>query len=79
MLELAGIPNRDTRDIVLYRFRHFMINQRIMSRLSFSEIAEMFGTSMAQIKRTYYHLNDAIRLTNASGTIAGELMMIEKL
>ena len=56
-----------------------MINQRIMSRLSFSEIAEMFGTSMAQIKRTYYHLNDAIRLTNASGTIAGELMMIEKL
>ena len=67
------------RDIVLYRFRHFMITQRIMSRLSCSEIAEMFGTSMAQIKRTYYHLNDATRLTNASGTIAGELMMIKKL
>jgi len=56
-----------------------MITQRIMSRLSCSEIAEMFGTSMAQIKRTYYHLNDATRLTNASGTIAGELMMIKKL
>ena len=67
------------RDIVLYRFRRFMITQRIMSRLSCSEIDEMFWKSMAQIKRTYYHLNDATRLTNASGTIAGELMMIKKL
>ena len=25
----------------------------------------MCGTSIAQIEKTYYHLNDAIRLTNA--------------
>ena len=25
----------------------------------------MCGTSITQIKRTYYHLNDTIRLTNA--------------
>jgi len=45
--------------------RHFMITQRIMSGLSFKQIADMCGTSVAQIERTYYHLNDEIRLTNA--------------
>ena len=33
--------------------------------LSFKQIADMCGTSVAQIERTYYHLNDEIRLTNA--------------
>jgi DNA-directed RNA polymerase specialized sigma24 family protein len=42
-----------------------MITQRIMSGLNFRQIADMCGTSVAQIERTYYHLNDEIRLTNA--------------
>ena len=29
------------------------------------QIADMYGTSVAQIEKTYYHLNDEIRLTNA--------------
>lgn len=65
MLELADIPDRETRDLVPYSLRHFMITQRIMSGLTFRQVADMCGTSVAQIERTYYHLNDEIRLTNA--------------
>ena len=35
-----------------------------MSGLDFRAIADMCGTSIMQIERTYYHLNDTIRLTN---------------
>lgn len=65
MIELANIADRETRDLVPYSLRHFMITQRIMSGLSFRQIGDMCGTSVAQIEKTYYHLNDAIRLTNA--------------
>jgi len=65
MIELADIADRETRDLVPYSLRHFMITQRIMSGLTFRQIADMCGTSVAQIEKTYYHLNDEIRLTNA--------------
>ena len=65
MLEPAGIGDFATRDIVPYSFRHFMITQRIMSGVNFPAIADMCGTSITQIERTYYHLNEAILLTNA--------------
>jgi site-specific recombinase XerD len=65
MIALADIADRETRDIVPYSLRHFMITQRIMSGLTFRQIADMCGTSVAQIEKTYYHLNDEIRLTNA--------------
>ena len=64
MVEQAGIPDLNERDIVPYSLRHFMITQRIMSGLSYRQVADMCGTSVAQIDRTYYHLNDEIRLTN---------------
>ena len=65
ILSLAKIEERDTRDLVPYSLRHFMITQRIMSGRSFQQIADMCGTSVAQIERTYYHVNDEIRRTNA--------------
>ena len=65
MVESAGIRDLATRDIVPYSLRHYMITQRIMSGLDFRAIADMCGTSITQIERTYYHLNDTIRLTNA--------------
>ena len=65
MIELADIADKETRDLVPYSLRHFMITQRIMSGLTFRQIADMCGTSVAQIEKTYYHLNDEIRLTNA--------------
>ena len=64
MVESAGIKDLATRDIVPYSLRHYMITQRIMSGLDFHAIADMCGTSITQIERTYYHLNDTIRLTN---------------
>jgi integrase len=65
LVKLAEIDGYETRNIVPYSLRHFMITQRVMSGLSFRAIADMCGTSVAQIERTYYHLNDEIRLTNA--------------
>ena len=65
MLDLAEVKEWKTRDIVPYSLRHFMITQRIMSGLNFREIADMCGTSVAMIESTYWHLNDAIRLSNA--------------
>lgn len=65
ILELANIENRDERDLVPYSLRHFMITQRIMSGLSFRQVAEMCGTSATQIENTYYHLNNDIRYANA--------------
>ena len=65
MIDLAEIADREVRDLVPYSLRHFMITQRIMSGLTFRQIADMCGTSVAQIEKTYYHLNDEIRLTNA--------------
>ena len=65
MLELANIADRETRDLVPYSLRHYIIAQRIMSGLTFGQIADMCGISVAQIEKTYYHLNDEIRLPNA--------------
>lgn len=65
IVRLAEIKDSDTRALVPYSLRHFMITQRIMSGLNFKAVADMCGTSVAQIERTYYHLNNEIRLTNA--------------
>ena len=65
ILESAGIRDLATRDIVPYSLRHYMITQRTMSGVDFRAIADMCGTSITQIERVYYHLNDTIRLTNA--------------
>jgi site-specific recombinase XerD len=53
LIELADIKDRETRDLVPYSLRHFMITQRIMSGLTFRQIADMCGTSVAQIEKTY--------------------------
>lgn len=65
IVKLAEVENREERDLVPYSLRHFMITQRVMSGLSFKQIADMCGTSITQIEKTYYHLNDEIRITNA--------------
>jgi hypothetical protein len=45
-----------------------MITQRILSGLTYADVAEMCGTSDKEVKDTYNHLNDAKRLTNAAAT-----------
>ncbi len=65
MLEAAEIREVVGRGIVLYSLRHFMITQRIMAGLSYRQVADMCGTSVTMIEKTYWHLNDEIRLTIA--------------
>ena len=47
IIALADITDSETRDLVPYSLRHFMITQRIMSGLSFKQIADKCGTSVA--------------------------------
>ena len=65
MVKLAGVKNHEERGIVPYSLRHFMITQRVLSGLSFQQVAEMCGTSDTEIRKTYYHLVDDRRLANA--------------
>ena len=65
MLIEAKINDYAERGIVPYSLRNFMIMQRIMAGLSFRQVADMCGTSIAMIEKTYWHLNDEIRLTSA--------------
>mgnify|MGYP001290082397 CR=1 FL=1 len=65
MLEAAEIEDVAGRGIVLYSLRHFMITQRIMAGLGYRAIADICGTSVTMIEKTYWHLNDEIRLTSA--------------
>ena len=65
MLETAEIRDVIGRGIVLYSLRHFMITQRIMAGLGYRAIADMCGTSVTMIEKTYWHLNDEVRLTSA--------------
>jgi integrase len=64
IVKLAGIE-RTGRNLVPYSFRHFFITQKIMGGLGYQQVAEMCGTSVSQIERTYFHLNDSMRITNA--------------
>jgi integrase len=64
----AGIVDAKARGIVPYSLRHFMISQRVQSGLSYSDVADMCGTSSTQVENTYNHLSDEQRLTNAVAT-----------
>ena len=65
MLEIANVKDYEERGIVLYSLRHFMITQRIMAGLSLRQVADMCGTSVSMIEKTYWHLNDEMRKTAA--------------
>ena len=65
ILELAGISHLDKRDLVPYSFRHYFITQRVNSHLPPSIVAEMCGTSITQIEKTYYHTTEEKMVSNA--------------
>ena len=65
MLIEAKINDYAERGIVLYSLKHFMITQRIMAGSGYRAIADMCGTSVMMIEKTYWHLNDEIKLTSA--------------
>jgi integrase len=65
LLEKAGVTNLKSRDLVPYSFRHYFITQRVNSQLSPAIVAEMCGTSITQIEKTYYHTTEAKMVSNA--------------
>ena len=56
LLDLAEIETAN-RDIVPYSFRHYFITQKLVNGLRERQVADMCGTSLTQIERTYYHVN----------------------
>jgi integrase len=55
----------DKRDLVPYSFRHYFITQRVNSHLPPQIVAEMCGTSITQIEKTYYHTTEQKMVSNA--------------
>jgi integrase len=64
IMALAKVSTND-RDLVPYSFRHYFITKRVNSNLPIASIAEMCGTSITQIEKTYYHTTEDKMVSNA--------------
>lgn len=64
IIALAKVSTND-RDLVPYSFRHYFITKRVNSNLPIASIAEMCGTSITQIEKTYYHTTEDKMVSNA--------------
>jgi integrase len=64
ILEVSEIDIKK-RKLVPYSFRHHFITSRIKAGLSYKDVADMCGTSRAQIEKTYYHIDKEIMMTQA--------------
>ena len=65
VLKRAKITDVATRDLVPYSCRHYFITKRVNSGLNIAAIAEMCGTSVTQIEKTYYHTSFDKMVSNA--------------
>ena len=65
LVENANIKGIQERDLVPYSFRHYFITQKVNSNLPPSAVAEMCGTSISQIEKTYYHTTLDKMISNA--------------
>lgn len=65
LLAKAKIEVSESRDLVPYSFRHYFITQRVNSHLPPAIVAEMCGTSITQIEKTYYHTTEEKMVSNA--------------
>ncbi len=64
IIEMAKINSKD-RDLVPYSFRHYFITKRVNTNVPIASIAEMCGTSISQIEKTYYHTTEDKMVSNA--------------
>jgi integrase len=79
LITLAKIPNKDKRGLVPYSLRHYFITQRVNSNLPPAIVAEMCGTSITQIEKTYYHTTEEKMVSNAlAGYYVKDGMLIPK-
>ena len=75
----AEIHNPDKRGLVPYSMRHYFITQRVNSNLPPAIVAEMCGTSITQIEKTYYHTTEEKMVSNAlAGYYVKDGMLIPK-
>jgi hypothetical protein len=59
--------------------RYYFITQRVNSNLPPAIVAEMCGTSITQIEKTYYHTTEAKMVSNAlAGYYVKDGMLIPK-
>jgi integrase len=65
LLERAEVQNVAERGIVHYSFRHSFITHKVNSGLDLMTVAEMCGTSVAQIEKTYYRTTPEKMKANA--------------
>jgi integrase len=61
----AEIKNADSRNLVPYSFRHYFITDCIKSGLTYARVAQICGTSVSQIEKTYYHIDKDVMITDA--------------
>jgi len=59
IVALAGIDVEE-RSVVPYSFRHYFITQKLVNGLNHRQVADMCGTSISQIEKTYYHVDESI-------------------
>ena len=64
IIKLADIDTND-REIVPYSFRHYFITQKLVNGLSHRQVSDMCGTSITQIEKTYYHVNNDMMIEAA--------------
>ena len=60
-----GVEDYQTRKLTWYSLRHFGITCRIRAGNTYSEIAEMAGTSATYIETHYKHYDDEMLKTAA--------------
>lgn len=65
LLERAEITDAAERGIVHYSFRHSFITHKVNSTKDMVAVAEMAGTSVAQIEKTYYRTTREKMRSNA--------------
>jgi integrase len=65
IVELAEISDLESGNIVPYSFRHYFITQKLVNGLSHRQVADICGTSITQIEKTYYHVNRDIMVDAA--------------
>ena len=60
MLNLTDIEKERKDQLVPYSLRHFLITQRFIAGVRYEDIANMCGSSVKTVERTYIHLNEEI-------------------
>ena len=60
VLNLTDIEKERKDQLVPYSLRHFLITQRFMAGVRYEDIANMCGSSVKTVERTYIHLNEEI-------------------